>query len=337
MTKIVNIIVLLIISISLNAKDTDKLVWPAKPDEPRIEYITSVIKSKNLGIEQGFFSKIYDFFLGEEERVLSAPFGIHSDETRVYLTDVSYKSMYVFDKKEDKVITVIGSDDESFLYPIDVITDNDGNIYVSDSVRSKIYVFEEDGDYKYTIKPLILQRPVGLAINNELKRLYIVDALACQIHVTSLKGKYIKSIGTKGSGFAQFNRPTFIDISKDGKLYVSDSMNHRIQVLDRDGRYLHSFGKLSKYIGGFGSPRGVALDSDENVYVSDTMYNIIQVFNKNGELLMAFGSYGLRAGEFALPEDISINMNNEMYITDTNNKRVQLFNLLNKTSTGSLK
>ena len=274
---------------------------------------------------------------GEEDPVISSPFGIHTDKRRVYITDVSSKVLYIFDKEKGKQIIIKGSDNETFLYPIDVVTDSKGNIFVSDSVGSKIYVFEDDGDYKYTIKPQVLQRPVGIAINSDMDRLYIVDAIASKIHVTTLKGKFIKSIGAKGFEAGQFNRPTFIDIAADGKLYISDSMNHRIQILDSEGTYIHSFGKLSQNIGGFGNPRGIALDSDDNIYVSDTMYNTIQIFNKNGELLMVFGGYGSRKGEFSLPEDISITSDNDIYIADTNNKRLQLFKLLDQANKRSLK
>lgn len=326
-------LVLFIYISSLNASNAQRLVWPAAPDEAKIEYVKTITKAKDVGIVRGFFSSIYNFVFGEEDPILSYPFGIHVEKSRIYVTDVSAKMVYIFDKKKNKEISIDGSDDESFAYPIDVVTDRLGNIYVSDSVKAKVYVFEEDGSYLYTINPKSLQRPVGLAIDNNTSRLYIVDAMASQIHITELNGKFIKSIGHNGSGKGELNRPTFIDISKDGNLYISDSMNHRVQVLDGDGNYINSFGGLSQYVGGFGNPRGIALDSDENVYVSDTMYNTLQIFNKKGELLMVFGGYGSRAGEFSLPEDISIS-SNKIYVTDTNNKRVQLFKLIDKTNKG---
>ncbi len=305
-----------------------RLVWPAPPDPARIEYVASVTNAKELGIEKGFFSKIYNFILGEEDPILNSPFGIHADKDRVYVTDIFAKVLYIFDKSEGEVITVKGSDKEPFLYPVDVITDPKGNIYVSDSVRAKVYVFDDDGDFKHTIAPKALQRPVGLAISADERWLYIVDAMASQIHVTSLKGSYLHSIGRHGKGHSEFNRPTFIDVDNKGNLYVSDSMNHRVQILDKDGKYIHDFGELSDNIGGFGSPRGIALDSDGNIYVNDTLYNTIQIFNAKGELLMLFGAYGTDKGEFALPIDISIMVDNTIYITDTNNKRFQIFKRL---------
>jgi len=337
MKKFIYILVFIVSIDALYARDAQRLVWPPPPDEARIEYIASVRNYKDIGIEKGFFTKAFDFLFGEEEIPLNSPFGAHADEERVYVTDISYKALYVFDKKKNKVITIEGSEKENFLYPIDVLTDKRGNIYVSDSVRAKVFVFDKDGEFVRNITLKELQRPVGLAISRDGEKLYIVDALSSQIHITTLDGKYLNSIGKNGNGDGEFNRPTFIDVGSDGRLYVSDSMNHRIQILDKDGKFIGKFGHLGQEIGSFGSPRGISLDSHGNIYVSDTMFNNIQIFNQNGELLMVMGRYGDKKGEFSLPEDISITENNEIYVADVNNKRLQVFQLIEKSEIRSSK
>ncbi len=322
---------------ALYGANTSKLVWPSPPDEARIEYVSSVKNSKDLGIKKSFFSKAIDFLFGEDELPISAPFGMHADKERVFVTDILAKSVYIFDKKENEMLTIEGAKKEKFLYPIDVVSDSKGNIFVSDSVRAKVYVFEKDGDYSHTIAPKALQRPVGIAISPDDKKLYIVDSVSSQIHVTTLKGEFIGVIGKKGLGDGEFNRPTFIDVGSDGKLYVADSMNHRIQILDKDGKFIRKFGQLGDEIGCFGSPRGISLDTKNNIYVSDTMFNNIQIFNQNGELLMVLGSYGDKKGEFSLPEDISITADDTIYVADTNNKRIQSFRLIKSTLARSSK
>ncbi len=327
--KIFLYLVLLFITISnLNAKESSRLVWPQDPDPARIEYLSSITTAADLSIKKGFFSKLSDFVFGNDDLVLSAPFGVYVNGNRVYTTDIAAGKVYIFDTDENKVITLEGSKKENFLYPVDVVSDDKGNIYVSDSVRSKIYVFKKDGDFDHIIANKIIQRPIGISLSPDNKRLYVVDALASQIHVMSPDGKLLFSIGHKGTGEAEFNRPTYIDIGKDGKLYITDSMNHRVQILDKDGKYIFSFGHIGQQIGSFSNPRGIAIDSDENIYVSDTLYNAIQIFNQKGELLMVFGNYGNKKGEFALPEDISISKDNKIYISDTNNRRVQIFQRL---------
>lgn len=319
---------ILIIVNPLDAVQTQRIVWPQSPDEPRIEYISSIRSSEQFGIEKSFLSKVYDFVFGEEDVLMNSPFGVYADSNRVYVTDIASKVLNIFDKKENEFITVTGSDDENFAYPIDVVSDENGNIYVSDSVLAKVFVFDSDGDFKYFIANKIFKRPVGLAISADTKKLYIVDVNSDQIHVTTLKGKLLGSIGKRGRGKGEFNKPTYIDVGKDGKIYVTDSMNHRVQILDKDGKYIHSFGSLGTNIGNFSNPRGIALDSDDNIYVGDTVFNSIQIFNKHGKVLMKFGSYGNGIGEFDLVEDITILPDNTIYVADTNNRCFKVFKRL---------
>ena len=326
--KKITMILFTLSCISLSAADIQKLVWPPQPDEARIEYVTSVTQPKDLGIEKGFFSKAFEFVFGEENQRLSSPFGIYADDNRVYVTDVYLKTVNIYDKKDNENIIIKGSKKEKFIYPIDVVSDSLGNIFVSDSVRAKIYVFNKNGDFKQTISSKLFKRPVGIAISSDDKKLYIVDTLADQIHITTLNGKYINSIGKRGTGRGEFNRPTFIDVGNSGSIYISDSMNHRVQILDKNGKYINSFGRLGQSIGSFANPRGISVDSDENIYVSDTLFNTVQIFNKDGEVLMSFGSYGPGRGEFALVEDISITKDNTIYISDVNNKCFKVFKRL---------
>ncbi len=333
MLKFIYILFLSVVVLSVDAKESvsesqpERLVWP-KDDEARIEYISSINSADGLGIEKGFFTKVYDFIFGENDLMLSAPFGIHADANRIYVTDIASKSVFVFDKQEDETIILEGSEDENFIYPIDVIADKNGNIYVSDSILGKIFVFDKDGEFSYQIAFKELNRPIGIAISADSKNLYIVDVASNQIHVTTLEGKFLKSFGQRGDGEAEFNKPTYIDVAKDGNIYIADSMNHRIHVLDKEGNFVRHFGRLSQNIGGFANPRGISLDSDDNVYVSDTMYNTVQIFNKFGEILMRFGRYGGDRGEFALVEDISITQGNIIYIADVNNKCIKIFKRL---------
>jgi hypothetical protein len=47
-------------------------------------------------------------------------------------------------------------------------------------------------------------------------------------------GRFIKAIGTKGTGPGQFNTPHSIQIDANGNVYVADRGNSRIQVLSND-------------------------------------------------------------------------------------------------------
>lgn len=314
----------LLLGATLWGEDAGRIFWPAPPDPARIEFISSFSSAEDLQIEKGFFSKVWDFLAGNEDRVLLKPFGLHVVGKRIYVGDVAARAVFVFDRAEKEMILIEGSENEPFISPVDITTDGRGRIYVSDSVLGKVCVFDREGDFLQEISdPGRMQRPVGIAVNDLLGRLYVVDAVKSQIHVFNLDGVYLRSIGKWGSAPGTFNRPTYIAIGKNGDLYVSDSMNHRVQILNAEGEFISSFGKLSKSIGGFASPRGIALDSDENIYVTDTLFNATQIFNKEGALLLVVGHYGSRNGEFAVPEDIAITPDNRIFLADSFNMRVQ--------------
>ncbi len=327
MRKIFILFVFLTQSLLYAKTVTDKLiVWPSPPQKARIQYTGSLTKTTDIGIKKGFFSKVFNFVLGEDEKRLVKPFGIDVTDEKIIVTDTAQKALYIFDKKNNRLKIVDSFNNIIFSSPIDVATDERGYIYVSDSVLGKVFVFDDNAEYKFQIGVSTnLKRPTGIAINDRLNRIYVSDSLAGNIKVFTLDGLYIKTIGKQGSNNAEFNKPTFLTIGKNDNLYISDSMNQRIQVLDQDGKFIFKFGQLGRSGGTFSNPRGIALDEDDNIYVTDTLFNSVQIFNQKGELLLIFGEFGENEGEFSIPEDIFITPKGEIYVVDSYNMRVQMF------------
>ncbi len=305
-------------------------VWPQPPETERIAYEKSIKSAEDLEIEKGFFAKIWDFFAGSEDTVLVKPFGIHVDDGKLYVTDTGLSTLFVFDITNSKQFSIQGFKSEKFASPIDVATDRKGNIYITDSVRKSVYIFNKRGIALRKIGPESgMQRPTGIAVDKERDILYVSDTLSSEIKRFSLKEwKPLPPLGSKGSGSGELNRPTFITLDNDGSLYVCDSMNFRIKIFDKDGEFQRAFGNLGNTIGNFSSPRGVAVDKDGNIYVTDTLFNAIQIFDPQGNLLLVFGSEGKGPGEFYGPEDIAISKDGKAYVTDSYNMRIEVFDIL---------
>ncbi len=316
--------------VALPVMGAKSLVWPQPPEQARIKFEKSITKAEDLEIKKGFFSKIWDFFAGGEEKILVKPFGIHVDEGKIFVTDPGLATLFIFDTDNNKMRTIQGYKSEKFISPIDVATDGKGNIYVTDSVRKAVFIFNNRGIALRKIgKKNGLQRPTGIAVDKERQILYVSDTLASEIKRYSLKeNKELKPIGSKGSGEGELNRPTFITLDNEGKLYICDSMNYRIKIFDRGGKLLSSFGSLGNTIGSFSSPRGIAVDKDGNIYVTDTLFNAVQIFDPQGNLLLVFGSKGSGPGEFFGPEDIAISKDGKAFVTDSYNMRVEAFDIL---------
>ena len=307
-------------------------VWPQPPQKPRIAYVKSITKAEDLGIKKGFFARLWDFVAGREERKLLKPFGIHHDGERLYVTDPGLKALVIFDKKRGRADFVGRSEALDFIMPVDVVTDEKGNIYVTDSMRAVVFKLDAKGKLLKKFGHHFLKRPTGIVYDRAAKRLIVVDTVAGNLKVFSTDGVYLDKKGRPGRGEGEFNRPTFAAADSDRFVYVSDSMNFRIQILDHNLSFVKAFGKLGTVAGTFGSPRGVAVDAKKRVYVTDTLFNNVQIFDQNGSVLLAFGSYGTGPGEFVIPEDITITKDATIYITDSYNMRVQVFRILDTDS-----
>ena len=77
-------------------------------------------------------------------------------------------------------------------------------------------------------------KPNGLAFNNEKNEIVISDCETHQIIVTDKELNKIKSVGTHGLKFNQFDNPSGICFHKNGDLYICDELNSRITVLNND-------------------------------------------------------------------------------------------------------
>ena len=98
--------------------------------KPRISFEQTIQQPKDLSIKKGFFSKMFDFVFGDEEKTLMKPYGVHIGfNNKIYVTDTGAQSLFIFDKKNNDLKIIHGSKKNNFVSPIDVKTDNGNNIY----------------------------------------------------------------------------------------------------------------------------------------------------------------------------------------------------------------
>jgi len=310
--------------------DSAKLVWPPLPQTARIKYIGAIAAPSESGEQKSWFSS---FLFGKEEpiKVMLRPYGVCTDDNRVYVTDPGLSIVHIFDLEEKKYFRIDKAKDEDLVSPIGIVVDNNGDIYISDSILKKIIIFNREGKYiKETGSSEMLIRPTGIAIDED--RIFIVDTHAHKVLIFSKKdGKLLFSFGANGTGKGEFNYPTNIFTGKDGLLYITDSLNFRIQIFDRNGNFISSFGKHGDSLGDFSKPKGIAVDSEGHIYVADAHFDNIQIFDKDGRLLLTFGNSGRRTGEFTLPAGVFIDKNDRIYVADSYNNRIQIFQYLKET------
>ena len=100
------------------------------------------------------------------------------------------------------------------------------------------------------------------------------------IHVYDSSGKRKTTIGSKGSGELQFNRPQGIAITGDG-IYVAEYGGNRIHKLTTGGEFLGTFGESGSYIGQCDCPFDIKISPNGKVYVADKDNDHVQLFHSD--------------------------------------------------------
>jgi sugar lactone lactonase YvrE len=301
------------------------------PSHPRVEYLRTVPSVREFTKPRGFFSKMITWVAGpdEEKPELLRPYSIAQDSNgRLLVTDPGQHGVHIFDIEKRKYQFLKGPRGKEFDSPIDVACGANDDIFVSDSARRRIYVFDARGRFLRTIgeegHDVRLQRPTGMALDRAARRLYVADTLGHRVVVFGTDGSRIRDIGKRGNGPGEFNFPTSVTISA-GKIYVVDAMNFRIQSFTPEGEFLNTFGQLGDQSGMLLRPKGIAADTDGNLYIVDALFEAVQVFDPSGHLLYHFGSGGKEQGQFQLPSGISIDNRNIIYVADSQNRRIEVF------------
>lgn len=310
-----------------------KLVWPAPPLPPRIEFVRSITSQEDLKADTTFTSAMASFLAGEQipDGRIASPAGlaVSADAQRLYVADPMQHKLFTFDfaKKELRKIDV--------GYPTGVALDDQENIYVVDGVKKGVAVFDRNGTLLREINDKSMTRPNGIAVDSRHDRVYVVDTGSADVPEQNVKvfdrsGKRIGAIGSApGGDFGQFSYPTYVTLDAEGNVLIADTLNARIQKFDHEGKFITSIGRAGSNWGEFDKPKGVALDTFGNVYVVDTSWSNVQIFNPKGEILLFFGGRGPIPGMMKNPLSIAIDKNNRIYVGDYLNHRIGVYQLVN--------
>jgi sugar lactone lactonase YvrE len=306
------------------------IVWPGKPEKPRVVYLWSL---QNVAGEQekgGFLSAA----AGEEEvtdpqrsPVLLRPQGVYADEGRLYVADPGAGRVTVIDRKTSDVMQILDTDTGSLAYPLSVVASQDGTIFVSDADLGKVIAYSPGGKFLRYFEGEI-QRPAGLAIDRQRGIVYVVDTMGHTVYRYGTDGRRLGSIGRRGEEDGEFNYPTYAFADGKGRLYVTDFLNFRVQIFNPDGAFAGKVGLHGDSYDTLDRPKGVAADSEGNIYIVDDGRDMVKIFDREGRLLLFFGITGHGYGNFYLPTGIFVDDKNMIYVADTVNMRIQAFHFL---------
>lgn len=240
-----------------------------------------------------------------------------------------------------KTIGTRGKEEGNFISPVAVAVDAQRRIYVCDSMKCNIQVFDPDGKHLYTVgkfgkevsdpKDVSFLLPVSIAVDQG-GNLVALDAKTCNVQVIGKSGQLLAKFGEPASpttgkieiGTGGFFHPQALTLDEKDNIYVSDTGNHRIRVFNPAGKVLNKFGIQGARLGEFNCPAGIVMDNSGNLLVVDEKNYRVQIFTAKGAFKNKFGKRGTSRGEFMAPVGIAVDSKRNIFVTDRD-MRIQVF------------
>ena len=233
------------------------------------------------------------------------------------VSEIDYKS------KTQSVISVCdkGTGNEQLDRPFGVTVDhNTGNIYVADYGNNCVKVLGNTakyllkfGDEKGEGK---MYHPIGLLIRGSK---VFVSHNDC-ILVYQLDGKFVSSIGSRGSGELQINFPWGLSTDEyNNDIYVCDRNNHRIQIISENLQFKSQFGKDTLHY-----PCDIKLYKD-NIFILDESNPCLHIYNRDAVLQQSVVTRG-RGQQVSNPLFFFIDNFGNILITDYDSNSILILN-----------
>ncbi len=181
------------------------------------------------------------------------------------------------------------------LYGVDVTSD--GVVWMSDAWNRRIYRYSSDGTLlSETAGNFLGGDERGVAINEDLGRVYIVDAEHSDVDVFNMNGQYLSSFGSEGTGPGQFTGGgRQVTVDGDGNVWVADFGGFRTLKFNAFGTPLLEAPDPSRLPpeGYLGQPRDVAVDAlTGDVWIAEAWNQRFDRFSASGQFLNTWGKRG---------------------------------------------
>ncbi|MDH5537911.1 MAG: 6-bladed beta-propeller [Rhizobacter sp.] len=200
--------------------------------------------------------------------------------------------------------------------PTAVIGDEQGRLFVSDTSRQAVFVFDEKAGelqlWQQAEGLLKFVAPSGLALGPG-GQLYVADAELGLVARLDAQGQPGAALGR-----GLLKRPTGLAHDPgNGLLFVADTYAHDIKVFDATGSLLRVIGRRGEGDGEFNYPTHLAFANGE-LYVTDTLNSRVQVFGAEGQVLnRKFGARGLYLGNLVRPKGVAVDSEGNVYVVES--------------------
>ena len=172
---------------------------------------------------------------------LNAPKGIaiSNDGSKLYVSDIT--DLVEINIASGKIIKLFNAPGSSFLN--DVVSDNQGNIYVSDTATNTIYKLDRNNSTSSLhvwLQSPQLNGPNGLHVDNNKNKLIVVSLGPLSkpgggIEIIDIKNKTINSLGKAGTTSPFGGLDGIETDATETHYYVTDNPAGKLYIVNADG------------------------------------------------------------------------------------------------------
>jgi sugar lactone lactonase YvrE len=292
------------------------IFFPPPPDEPRIQYLTGINSTDDIG-ETEKQSTLSLVVTGKEQpdilKKIGKAFGIVPYKGKIYVAEGLTRRITIISPMSGTIETPGGANTPkgSLSYPVNLTLDDDGNLYVADTARREIVVYDSAGNFKTSFGKGIDPKSKITDVKIYKGKLFALDMGTNRVRVLDrMTGEQLNEFGGSDKAEQGLRLPGNFTIDPDGNLYITNIGSNMVIKLDQDGNFLGSFGGIGDQFGQFSKPKGVAVDKDKRIYVVDGGTNVVQLFDDQFRLLTYFGWPGLPFGSLNGPAGIAVSTEN---------------------------
>ncbi len=222
------------------------------------------------------------------------------------------------------VFSIYGSGPDRLHRPTEVAADARGDLYVADSFKHRVVVFDSEGGYVRTIgSPAnvdgALKYPSSVKVDDRGR-----------VYVTSSEPGRVVVFDASGSVLTAFDVPDPLTLAIRGdRLYVATSQG--ILIGDLDGRQVGQLLGRGKEPGQIDRPTGMVVGDDGTIYLADSLNYRFQAIDQKGEVIWTLGK-GIdpskatrdQQRDYGLPSGLTMGRDGVLYGVDAFNGEVIL-------------